>query len=104
VATLVGASPKEIVFTSGATESNNIATKGVAHFYKGKKRHIITTQTDHKCVLDSCRYLQQEVSAAPVTALHRLTVFAFQDLFPCGNGVLERRMVRTLQRLERLGQ
>jgi cysteine desulfurase len=68
VATLVGASPKEIVFTSGATESNNIATKGVAHFYRGKKRHIITTQTDHKCVLDSCRYLQQEVSAAPATA------------------------------------
>lgn len=65
MATLVGASPKEIVFTSGATESNNIATKGVAHFYKGKKRHIITTQTDHKCVLDSCRYLQQEVRSHP---------------------------------------
>ncbi|KAH1073145.1 hypothetical protein J1N35_025473 [Gossypium stocksii] len=60
VAALIGASPKEIVFTSGATESNNISIKGVMHFYKDKKRHIITTQTEHKCVLDSCRHLQQE--------------------------------------------
>ncbi|KAH1065001.1 hypothetical protein J1N35_029988 [Gossypium stocksii] len=60
VAALIGASPKEIVFTSGATESNNISIKGVMHFYKDKKRHVITTQTEHKCVLDSCRHLQQE--------------------------------------------
>ncbi|RDX63103.1 Cysteine desulfurase, mitochondrial, partial [Mucuna pruriens] len=60
VASLIGASPKEIVFTSGATESNNISVKGVMHFYKEKKRHVITTQTEHKCVLDSCRHLQQE--------------------------------------------
>jgi hypothetical protein len=60
VAALIGASGKEIVFTSGATESNNIAIKGVAHFYKGKKNHVITTQTEHKCVLDSCRHLEQE--------------------------------------------
>lgn len=60
VAALIGANPKEIIFTSGATESNNIALKGVAHFYKEKKKHIITTQTEHKCVLDSCRHLQQE--------------------------------------------
>ncbi|KAE8701156.1 Cysteine desulfurase [Hibiscus syriacus] len=60
VAALIGASPKEIVFTSGATESNNISVKGVMHFYKEKKRHVITTQTEHKCVLDSCRHLQQE--------------------------------------------
>lgn len=59
VASVIGADPKEIVFTSGATESNNLAIKGVAGFYKDKKKHIITTQTDHKCVLDSCRYLQQ---------------------------------------------
>ena len=52
----MGADPKEIVFTSGATESNNLALKGVAHFYKDKKKHIITTQTEHKCVLDSCRW------------------------------------------------
>lgn len=69
VAKLIGADPKEIVFTSGATESNNLAVKGVAGFYKDKKRHIITTQTEHKCVLDSARYLQQrgfEVTYLPV--------------------------------------
>ncbi|KAL8125061.1 cysteine desulfurase, mitochondrial [Apium graveolens] len=60
VAQLVNASSKEIVFTSGATESNNISVKGVMHFYKEKKKHVITTQTEHKCVLDSCRHLQQE--------------------------------------------
>ena len=58
VASLIGADPKEIIFTSGATEANNLAIKGVANFYKEKKNHIITLQTDHKCVLDSCRYLQ----------------------------------------------
>lgn len=69
VAALIGADPKEIIFTSGATESNNLALKGVANFYKGKKKHIITTQTDHKCVLDSARYLSQrgfEVTYLPV--------------------------------------
>ncbi|KAJ3177202.1 cysteine desulfurase [Gaertneriomyces sp. JEL0708] len=60
VASLIGADPKEIVFTSGATESNNMSIKGVARFYKSKKNHIITTQTEHKCVLDSCRVLQEE--------------------------------------------
>ncbi|VDK47384.1 unnamed protein product [Anisakis simplex] len=61
VATLVGADPREIIFTSGATESNNIAVKGVAHFNKqAGKDHIITVQTEHKCVLDSCRYLENE--------------------------------------------
>jgi cysteine desulfurase len=60
IAAIIKASPKEIVFTSGATESNNISVKGVMHFYKDKKRHVITTQTEHKCVLDSCRHLQQE--------------------------------------------
>lgn len=60
VAGLIGADPKEIVFTSGATESNNISVKGVARFYKSKKKHVITTQTEHKCVLDSCRQLEAE--------------------------------------------
>lgn len=60
VANIIGADPKEIIFTSGATESNNIAIKGVARFYKEKKKHIITTQTEHKCVLDSCRALEGE--------------------------------------------
>lgn len=63
IADLIGASPKEIIFTSGATESNNMSIKGVARFYKNdakKKNHIITTQTEHKCVLDSCRALESE--------------------------------------------
>lgn len=60
VADLIGADPKEIVFTSGATESNNISVKGVGRFYKSKKKHVITTQTEHKCVLDSCRQLEAE--------------------------------------------
>lgn len=62
VANLIGADPKEIIWTSGATESNNMSVKGVARFFgrSGKKKHIITTQTEHKCVLDSCRHLQDE--------------------------------------------
>lgn len=60
VASLINADEKEIVFTSGATESNNIAIKGVAGFYKDTKNHIITVQTEHKCVLESCRALEQE--------------------------------------------
>ncbi len=60
VAALIHANPKEIVFTSGATESNNLAIKGVAHFYRDQKSHIITTVTEHKCVLDTCRHLEQD--------------------------------------------
>jgi len=60
VANLIGASSKEIIFTSGATESNNLSIKGAAHFYKKRGKHIITTQTEHKCVLDSCRSLEME--------------------------------------------
>ena len=71
VADLIGASPKEIVFTSGATESNNIAVKGIARFYRQRKKHVITTQTEHKCVLDSCRFLETqgfEVTYLPVNS------------------------------------
>ncbi|KAJ7383179.1 cysteine desulfurase [Desmophyllum pertusum] len=60
VADLISADPKEIIFTSGATESNNISVKGVGRFYKRNKKHVITTQTEHKCVLDSCRALESE--------------------------------------------
>ena len=60
MASLIGADPREIIFTSGATESNNIAVKGVARFYKSRKKHVITTQIEHKCVLDSCRALEME--------------------------------------------
>ncbi|QFI55430.1 IscS subfamily cysteine desulfurase [Aeromonas simiae] len=60
VAELIGADPREIVFTSGATESDNLAIKGVAHFYAGKGKHIITSKTEHKAVLDTCRQLERE--------------------------------------------
>ncbi|MCP4922997.1 MAG: IscS subfamily cysteine desulfurase [bacterium] len=60
IAQLIGTGPKEIVFTSGATEANNLAIKGVARFYKEQKNHIITCVTEHKCVLNSCRDLEQE--------------------------------------------
>jgi cysteine desulfurase len=60
VAALVNADPKEIIFTSGATESDNLALKGAAHFYRKKGRHIVTVKTEHKAVLDSCRQLERE--------------------------------------------
>ncbi|QLK56008.1 IscS subfamily cysteine desulfurase [Ehrlichia ruminantium] len=60
IASLINAESKEVIFTSGATESNNLAIKGVANFYKSKGNHIITVRTEHKCVLDSCRHLETE--------------------------------------------
>ena len=77
VAKLLGASAKEVVFTSGATESNNLSLKGVAHFYQEKKKHVITCQTEHKCVLDSCRVLEQEgfkVTYLPVDSNGRIVL------------------------------
>tara|TARA_R110000868_G_scaffold189695_2_gene432983 strand:- start:28658 stop:29869 length:1212 start_codon:yes stop_codon:yes gene_type:complete len=60
IADVIGADPREIVFTSGATESNNMALKGAAEFYGAKGKHIITVVTEHKCVLDSCRHLAEQ--------------------------------------------
>jgi len=60
VAELVNCNPKEIIWTSGATESDNLAIKGAAHFYQKKGKHIITCKTEHKAVLDSCRQLERE--------------------------------------------
>ncbi|QQX81894.1 IscS subfamily cysteine desulfurase [Shewanella sp. KX20019] len=60
IADLINADPREIVFTSGATESDNLAIKGVAHFYQKKGKHIITSKTEHKAVLDTCRQLERE--------------------------------------------
>ncbi|EHQ52037.1 cysteine desulfurase IscS [Ectothiorhodospira sp. PHS-1] len=60
VAALVGADPREIVWTSGATEADNLAIKGAAHFYQKKGRHIVTLKTEHKAVLDTCRQLERE--------------------------------------------
>jgi len=69
VASLINADPKEVIFTSGATESNNMAVKGVANFYKGSKKHLMTLQTEHKCVLDSMRLMHErgfDVTYLPV--------------------------------------
>ncbi len=71
VANLINADPKEIVWTSGATESDNLAIKGAAHFYQKKGKHIITYKTEHKAVLDSCRQLERE--GFEVTYLEPLT-------------------------------
>jgi len=60
VAELINANPKEIIWTSGATEADNLAIKGAAHFYKKKGKHIVTLKTEHKAVLDSCRQLERE--------------------------------------------
>jgi cysteine desulfurase len=60
VAALIGADPKEIIWTSGATEGNNLALKGAAHFYKTKGKHIITQKTEHKAVLDTVRELERQ--------------------------------------------
>jgi len=60
VADLIGADTKEVSFTSGATEANNLAIKGLAHFYGTKKNHIVTVATEHKCVLEAARRLERE--------------------------------------------
>lgn len=60
IAAIIHADPREIIFTSGATESNNLALKGVMRFHKEKKNHLITLVTEHKCVLDSARHLEME--------------------------------------------
>lgn len=80
VANLIGADPKEIIFTSGATESNNISIKGVGRFYKSRKKHIITSQIEHKCVLDSCRALEAEGFDVTYLPVQSNGIVSLQDL------------------------
>ena len=68
IAALIGANEKEIIFTSGATESNNLALKGVFEMYAEKGRHIITAVTEHKAILDTCKHLEKQ--GAEITYLH----------------------------------
>ncbi|HYH66396.1 MAG TPA: cysteine desulfurase family protein, partial [Urbifossiella sp.] len=60
IAAIIGASPKEVIFTSGATEANNLAIKGVAAMYKKKGNHVVTQATEHKAVLDTCKRLERD--------------------------------------------
>lgn len=81
VASLIGADPRELVWTSGATESNNLAIKGAAQFYATKGRHIVTVKTEHKAVLDTCRELERqgwEVTYLDVQANGLLDLEAFR--------------------------
>jgi len=82
VAELVGADPREIVWTSGATESNNLAIKGAAHFYQSRGKHLITVKTEHKAVLDTTRELERqgfEVSYLDVQGNGLLDLQRFKD-------------------------
>jgi cysteine desulfurase len=77
VAALIGASPREVVFTSGATESDNLAIKGVAGMYRSRGDHIVTVATEHKAVLDPCRRLEREgfrLTVLPVDRFGRVAV------------------------------
>ncbi|KAK9670106.1 hypothetical protein RND81_13G177800 [Saponaria officinalis] len=111
VASLVRASPKEIIFTSGATESNNISVKGLMRFNSGTKRHVITTQTEHKCVLDSCRHLQQqgfEVTYLPVRKDGLIELDELRAAIRPDTGLVSVMMVNNeigvIQPMEEIGQ
>ena len=85
IAELVGADPREIVFTSGATESDNLAIKGAANFYQKKGKHIITCKTEHKAVLDTCRQLEREG-------------FEVTYLAPQSNGIIDLKQLEAAMR------
>jgi cysteine desulfurase len=111
VATLINADSKDIVWTSGATESNNLAIKGVAHFYGKSKNHIVTLATEHKCVLDACRSLKQQgfaVTYLPVQANGIVDLNALEDAI-CEQTVLVSIMavnneIGVIQPLKEIGQ
>jgi cysteine desulfurase len=80
VADLIGATPKEIVFTSGATESNNLALKGAAQMYAEKGNHIITAATEHKAILDTCKRLEKEGCRVTYLALQQNGLIDLEQL------------------------
>lgn len=80
VANIINADSKEIIFTSGATEANNLAIKGLCHFHKDKKKHIITCVTEHKCVLDTCRHLEQEGFEVTYLSVDQFGLIDLEDL------------------------
>ena len=90
VATLIGAEAREIVFTSGATESNNLAIKGAARFHKAERPHVVTLATEHKCVLESVARLEREGHEVTVLGVDR---DGFVDLAALDQAVTERTAV-----------
>jgi len=110
VASVIGASVKEIVWTSGATESNNIAVKGVAHTYAKKGLHIITQATEHKAVLDPCGYLEKQgydvtylpVSKTGLIDLDKLASAIREDTILVSI-MLANNEIGTLQPIEKIG-
>ena len=80
VAALINADPKEIVWTSGATESDNLAIKGAARFHKDKGKHLITVKTEHKAVLDTCRQLEREGFEVTYLAPQRNGIIDLKEL------------------------
>ncbi len=80
VAELIGASPKEIIWTSGATESDNIAIKGVAHMYRDKGNHIIIQETEHKAVIDPAMYLEQNGFEVTVLGVDKYGMIRLEEL------------------------
>ena len=80
VAKLIGAEPKEIVFTSGATEADNLAIKGVFEMYSGKGNHIITCLTEHKAVLDTCKHIQKLGGEITYLAVNQQGMIDLQEL------------------------
>src|SRR5215211_2214774 len=92
VAQLIGASEKEIVFTSGATESDNLAIKGVVEFYRHKGDHIITLKTEHKAVLDTCKRLErQRADQIDEYRRLRLSELSGEDVTPDNSASLSAR-------------
>ncbi|NUN70420.1 MAG: aminotransferase class V-fold PLP-dependent enzyme [Bacteroidetes bacterium] len=80
VAELLRAQPKEVIFTSSATESNNLAVKGVAELYRSKGNHIITAATEHQCILASCRMLQAEGFEVTILPVDRFGMVRAEDV------------------------
>lgn len=111
IADVIGASEKEIIFTSGATESNNLALKGLAKFYGDEKNHIITVLTEHKCVLESCRFLEEEgfeVTYLPVDQqgfidLEQLKA-AIKDTTLVVSIMAANNEIGTIQKIKEIGQ
>lgn len=114
VADLIGADEKEIIFTSGATESNNMVLKGLSKFYGDKRKHIITTQIEHKCILDTCRYLELEgfkVTYLPVEKtgllnvdLLRKTIEDSKEPVLCVSVIFVHNEIGVIQNIQEIGK